>query len=166
MQQRFSLYWHFMKTTTTRIDMLLLVWLQFWNIMIFSDFRYNNVVLPILDDWILSRQGVVRQETWSYITCCCKCSIHYAYRNCKDDNVKQYLMLKYNNTESSQWLQDISLVLSDWFSSMFFYLQFRWVFHTFIFVHFNIIEIFNLPVWFPIYVWHSPFQLQMQEIDR
>ena len=28
-------------------------------------------------------------------------------RNFKDDNVKQYLMLKYNNAESSQWFQNL-----------------------------------------------------------
>jgi len=38
-----------------------------------------NPALPVLDDWILCRLWVARQETWSHSTWFDKCSIHYAY---------------------------------------------------------------------------------------
>jgi len=76
----FSLYWYFIETTTTDIDMLSQVWLQF---------RNNNGFVAIydvimwfcspLDGLILCRIGVVRQEAWSHSTWFGKCSIRYAY---------------------------------------------------------------------------------------
>jgi len=51
---------------------------------------------------LLSKLGMVRQETWSYSTWFSKRTIFYAYRNFKGNNVKQYVMLKYNNAEPPQ----------------------------------------------------------------
>jgi len=75
--------------------------LQFCNIIVFSDFCRNIVVLPstkrLNAKW--ARRG---QEMWPYNTWFSKRAIHYAYTNFKGDNVKQSLMLKHNSTETSQ----------------------------------------------------------------
>jgi len=148
--------------------------LQFWNIMLFCDVRHNNVVFfPLLDDWILSRLGVVRHKTWSCSACFGERSTCYAHRNFEGNNVMHYVMLKYNNVEPSQWHQDFYW---DWIAFLCFRINFRPWFVASSFVgsltlrflfHFNRIQIFcNLPLWFLTHALYSAFQLQTQQIDR
>ena len=62
----FTQYRNFFETTTTNICMFLL---QFCNDNGFA--ATSDVIMlfcPLLDNWILCRIGVVRQETWSYST--------------------------------------------------------------------------------------------------
>ena len=67
----FSLYQYFIETTTTDIDLLLQILLQFCNNNNGFAAISDVIILfcPLLDDLILRRLGVVRQETWSYSTC-------------------------------------------------------------------------------------------------
>ena len=69
-------YWNY-----NNIYMLLQVLLQFCNNN--NGFAATSDVImffcPLLDDWILCRIGVLRQETWSYSTWFGKSSIHYTY---------------------------------------------------------------------------------------
>jgi len=63
----FSIHQYFIETTTTGIDKLLQVLLQFCNNSGFV--AISDVIMlfcPKLDDWILCKISVVRQETWSY----------------------------------------------------------------------------------------------------
>jgi len=74
----FSLYRFFIETATD-IDMILQVLLRFCNNNGFL--AISDVIMlfcPLLDDWILCRVDIVRQETWSYSTWFDKCSIYYA----------------------------------------------------------------------------------------
>ena len=81
--------------------------------------------------------------------------------------------LMYNNAEPFQWLQDIYwhwiffLRFRIDFRPIVCYLEFRWVFHTLIFVSFqHITNFFILLLWFLIYALYSAFQLKTQEIDK
>jgi len=77
----FSLHRYFIETTTTDIDMLLQVLLQFCNNS--GLVATSGVIMPfcpLLDDCIVCRIGMVRQETWSHSTWFGKCSIHYVYK--------------------------------------------------------------------------------------
>ena len=75
-----SLHRYFTETTTTDIDMLLQVYLQFCNNNGFV--ASSGVIMlfcPLLDDWIVCRISMVRQETMSYSSWFGKCSIHHTY---------------------------------------------------------------------------------------
>ena len=76
----FPLHRYFIETTTTEIDMLLQVKLQFYNNH--GNVATSGVIMlfcPPQDDWIVCRIGMVRQVTWSYSTWFSKCPIRYAY---------------------------------------------------------------------------------------
>jgi len=66
--------------------------LQFCNINRFVAISDETLLFcPLLDDLILSRRGVARQERWSYSTWFGKCPIHYAH-------FQLYDVLRFNST--------------------------------------------------------------------
>ena len=64
----FSLYRYLIETTTTDMDMLLPVYLQFCHKnRLFAISEVKMLLCPLLDDWMLCRVGMLRKEKWSLL---------------------------------------------------------------------------------------------------